>query len=236
MIITRPIALRIALIFVLTVVLQVSFFSQLLLLGAIPTIVPAVVVSLGLLGGGTVGAVSGFTIGFLVDSVLLQTLGVSSLVLLSVGYVAGRYRESADITKPLGSALLIGGFTLLSALGVGALELLLGVDAPVSLLVLREIIVQALLAVVLGFAVYPLVRRVLAPALIDYVPAPRRVAMPGLRRRGARRRRPRSVRPATKADVVADGASAGRPRARAHGRSRLGRAPRRRSTVDGGLT
>ncbi len=205
MIITRPIALRLGLIFGFTVVLQVSFFSQLSLLGAIPTVVPAVVVSLGLLGGGTVGAVSGFTIGFLVDCVLLQTLGVSSLVLLSIGYVAGRYREGADITKTGVSALLIGGFTLLAAVGVGALELMLGVEASVSLLVVREIIVQALLAVVIGLAVYPLLRRALAPALVDYVPAPRRIRAPQLRHRRNRGGRPRSVRPATRADFTVDG-------------------------------
>ncbi len=233
MIITRPIALRIALIFVLAVVIQVAFFSQLSVLGAIPTIVPAVVVSLGLLGGGTVGAVSGFTIGFLLDSVLLQTLGVSSLVLLSVGYVAGRYREGADITNPVVSAVLIGAFTMVSAVGVAALELMLGVDAPVSLLVVREIAVQALLAVMLGFAVYPLARRVLSPALIDYVPAPRRIAVPGLRRRGSRSERSRSVRPQTRADMASRD---GRPRRGGiHEGSRL-RSARPRSTVEEGVS
>ncbi len=63
-------------------ILQVSFFSYLSILGATPYVVPVVVVSLGLLGGGVVGAVCGFAAGLLMDSVLLQTLGVSSLVLL----------------------------------------------------------------------------------------------------------------------------------------------------------
>ena len=54
-----------------------------------------VVVILGLLGGAVVGAVCGFAAGLLLDSVLLQTLGVSSLVLLSIGYLAGRYRRAS---------------------------------------------------------------------------------------------------------------------------------------------
>ena len=62
-----------------------------------------VVVSLGLLGGGVVGAVCGFVAGLLLDSLLLQTLGVSSLVLLSIGYLAGRYREGVEITSWPGS-------------------------------------------------------------------------------------------------------------------------------------
>ena len=65
---------------------------------------------------------------------------------------------------------------------------MLGVDAPVSLLVIREILVQGLLAVLLAFGVYPLVRRIVRPALIDYTPAPaRRLLAGGRRRRGAHR-------------------------------------------------
>ena len=144
-------------------ILQLSFFSYLSILGATPYLVPVVVVALGLLGGGVVGAVCGFAAGLLVDSLLLQTLGVSSLVLLSIGYLAGRYREGFEIRNKLVPALLAGGFTLLGATGFAAIELMLGVDAPVSLLVVREILVQSLLAIGLGFVVYPLLRRVLAP-------------------------------------------------------------------------
>ena len=64
---------------------------------------------------------------------------------------------------------------------------MLGVDAPVSLLVVREILVQGLLGVVLGFGVYPLVRRIVRPALIDYTPAPAKRLLGGGRRRRARR-------------------------------------------------
>ena len=94
-----------------------------------------------------VGAVCGFAAGLLIDSLLLQTLGVSSLVLLSIGYLAGRYREGFEIRNGIVPALLAGGFTLLGATGFAAIELMLGVDAPVSLLVVREILVQSLLAI-----------------------------------------------------------------------------------------
>ena len=187
MIVTPKMAIRIGLLLIVTVVLQVSFFSYLSVLGAAPYVVPVVVVALGLLGGGVVGAACGFAAGLLIDSVLLQTLGVSSLVLLLVGYFAGRYREGIEITGSVVPALLSGAFTLLAAAGFSAIELMLGVDAPVSLLVVREILVQGLLGVVLGFGVYPLVRRIVRPALIDYTPAPARRLLGGGRRRRARR-------------------------------------------------
>ncbi len=189
MIVTPRIAIRVALIVIAAVILQLSFFSYLSILGATPYLVPVVIVSLGLLGGGVVGAVCGFAAGVLIDSLLLQTLGVTSLVLLSIGYLAGRYREGFEIRNGIVPALLAGGFTLLGAAGFAAIELMLGVDAPVSLLVVREILLQGLFAVVLAFAVYPLVRRALGPALVDYKPSTRSLVPGRLRRQRTRRSR-----------------------------------------------
>jgi rod shape-determining protein MreD len=183
MIVTRRIAFRLALIAILGIVLQVSFFSKIDLFGSAPDVIPVIVISLGLLGGAVVGAVCGFAIGFLLDSVLLQTLGVSSLVLLTIGYLAGRYRESAEISNRWIPALIAGGLTLVGATGFAAIQLMLGVDTPVSLLVVREIVVQSLLAIPLALAIYPLLRRVLAPALIDHPPTRRRLLLSRLRRR-----------------------------------------------------
>jgi rod shape-determining protein MreD len=167
MIVTWRIGIRLALILIVTVVLQISFFSYLTFFGTTPNVVPLMVVSLGLLGGGMIGAVCGFTAGLLLDSALLQTLGVSSLVLLGAGYLAGRYREGAEVSNSLIPPLLAGVLTTAAAAGFAAIQLMLGVHTPVSLLVLREIFVQGLLAVVLTIPIYPLIRRALRPALVD---------------------------------------------------------------------
>jgi rod shape-determining protein MreD len=192
-IITRRSAIRVALIVVVSVLLQISFFSYLSFFGTTPTIIPLVVIVLGLLGGAVLGAVCGFATGLLLDSALLQTLGVSSLVLLGVGYLAGRYREGTEISNSLVPPLLIGGLTTVAAAGFAAIELMLGVRAPVSLLVLREIVVQGLLAVVLAIPLYPLIRRLLRPAIVDDFAA-RRARSPiraGASRRRAKGRRTR---------------------------------------------
>ena len=188
MIVTPRIGIRVGLIVVLAVILQVSFFSYLSLLGATPDALSVVIVSLGLLGGGVIGAVCGFAAGFLLDSVLLQTLGVSSLVLLTIGYLAGRYREGFEIQGPLAPAALAGALTALGALGFSAIQLMLGVETNVSLLVLREIIIKGLLAFLLALPLYPLIRRLLRPALVDESPAKRRaLSVDRLRRRSRRR-------------------------------------------------
>jgi len=192
MIVTWRIGLRIAIIIVVAVVLQLSFFSYLTLFGTTPNIIPLVAVSLGLLGGAMVGAICGFALGFVVDSTLFATLGVSSLMLLAVGYVAGRYREGTEISNTLMPPLLIGVLTVASAAGFSAIQLMLGVETQVSLLVLREIFVQGLLAFLLAIPFYPLIRRVLRPAIVDDVVAGRRMRTPispGARGRGRRSRR-----------------------------------------------
>lgn len=182
MIVTPPILIRLALLILATVIVQVSFFSDISILGTSPDVITVVVVALGLLGGGVTGAVCGFVAGLLLDSALLQTLGVSSLVLLAAGYLAGRYREGWEFTGLLAPALLAGGLTLLAASAFATIQVMLGVDAPVSLLVVREVIVKAVLSFLLMFAVYPVVRRILRPALVDdsskrgVLPSPARTA------------------------------------------------------------
>ncbi len=215
MIVTRRITLRLGLILIAAVVLQVAFFSLIGVLGSTPDVLPVVVVSLGLLGGAVAGAVCGFIAGFLVDSVLLQTLGVSSLVLLSIGYLAGRYREGSAVSNRWTPALLAGGLTLVGATGFAALQLMLGVDVPVSLLIVREIIVQALLATLLALGIYPLLRRILAPALIDHQPSssPRRLTIRGLRRR----RLGRKPAPAAAGSTAITGSHRGARRRRRRG-------------------
>jgi rod shape-determining protein MreD len=176
MIITVRIGLLIAAVIVVAVVLQTSFFSTVPLLGAVPNVVPVVVICLGLLGGAVVGAVAGFAAGLLLDSILLQTLGVSSLALLIAGYLAGRYREGFEIANPLVPIALVGGLTLVGQAAFAAIQLTLGVEAPVSLLIIREIVVQALLAALLAIPIYPGLRRLLRPALIEDAPRRTRAA------------------------------------------------------------
>jgi rod shape-determining protein MreD len=166
-ILTPKIVVRIALIALLGVLLQLSFFSQVELFHVSPDILPALVVCLALLGGSLTGAVAGFSIGFFVDCLLVEALGVSSLVLLGVGYVAGLYRERFEIHNSLVPALLCMGLTLAAELGFGAVQLLLGIDAPVSLLIVRDMLLKSVYAFFLGWPIYLLVRRLLRPALVE---------------------------------------------------------------------
>ncbi len=167
MILTPKIVARIAAIGLIGVLLQLSFFSQVELFHVSPDILPALVVCLALLGGSLTGAVAGFSIGLFLDCLLVEALGVSSLVLLSIGYLAGLFRERFEIHNSLVPALLCMGLTLAAELGFAAIQLLLGIDAPVSVLIVRDMLLKSVYAFFLGWPLYLLVKRLLRPALVE---------------------------------------------------------------------
>ncbi|HET8565458.1 MAG TPA: rod shape-determining protein MreD [Solirubrobacterales bacterium] len=167
MILTPNIVVRLVAIIVAGVILQLSFFSQVALFHVSPDVLPALVVVLGLFGGTLTGAVVGFSVGFLLDCLLIAPLGGGSLVLLATGYLAGLFRERFEIHSPLVPPLLCMGLTLFAELGFGAVELMLGIDAPVSPLVIRDMLLKSIFAFFLGWALHALLRRVLRPALVE---------------------------------------------------------------------
>jgi len=166
-ILTGKIVARIVAICMLGVLLQLSFFSRVELFHVSPDILPALVVCLGLLGGSLTGAVSGFGIGFFLDCLLVEALGISSLVLLGIGYLAGLFRERFEIHSSLVPALLCMGLTMLAELGFGLVQLMLGLDAPLSTLVIRDLLLKSVYAFFLGWPIYLGMRRALRPALVE---------------------------------------------------------------------
>ena len=80
--------------------LQLSFFSRVALFHISPDVLPALVVSFGLLGGTMTGAVTGFSIGFLLDCLLIEPLGGASLVLLAPATSPASSASASRSTAP----------------------------------------------------------------------------------------------------------------------------------------
>jgi rod shape-determining protein MreD len=111
------------------------------------------------------GAIFGFGTGLLVDLMLVQTLGVTSLLYIAIGYWAGRLRELRDPAHGLVPLALGAAATLFAGIGMALIQFLLGVSAPVSLLLLQQIFITMLVNTLLALPVYALVRRVIQPTL-----------------------------------------------------------------------
>jgi rod shape-determining protein MreD len=159
--------LRLVLLGFFGVVIQESAVSQVSIFGVSADLTPLLVMAVGLLCGSLTGAIFGFATGLLIDLVLVQTLGVTSLLYIVIGYWAGRLHELRDPSHelvPLAAGALAATF---AGLGMAVIQFLLGVDSPVSLLLLQQIFIVVLVDTLLALPVYALVRRIIRPALPD---------------------------------------------------------------------
>ena len=157
--------LRLILLGLVAVLVQESAISQVTVFGVSADLTPLVVMSVGLLCGSLTGAVFGFFTGLLIDLVLVQTLGVTSLLYIAIGYWAGRLRELRDPSHelvPLAGAAIASAF---AGLGMALIQFLLGVDAPVSFLLLQQILIVVLVNTLIALPVHALVRRIIRPVL-----------------------------------------------------------------------
>ncbi len=158
---------RLALLCVLGGIFQLTTVSQVSIFGVPADLSPLLVASVGFLCGSVPGAVFGFSLGLFIDTALLQTLGVNSLVLTGIGYGAGRVRELRDPAHTLAPVLVGAAATAIAAVGFSLLQFLLGVEAPVSLELLRQILMTIVLNTLLALPVYAICRRALLPYLPD---------------------------------------------------------------------
>jgi rod shape-determining protein MreD len=147
------------------VILQIAAVSQVELFGTNADLSPLVVAAVGLMVGSLPGAIFGFGVGLFLDLALVQTVGLSSLVYLAVGYWAGRWLELRDPQGPLVPFAVGAAATAVATIGYSLMQFLLGVDAPVSFLLVREILATILLNALIAGVVTALVRRWLTPAL-----------------------------------------------------------------------
>jgi rod shape-determining protein MreD len=157
--------LRIAAIAFVAVVIQEAAISQISIFGVSADITPLVVMSIGLLCGSMPGAMTGFGVGLLVDLALVQTLGVTSLLYIAIGYWSGRLRELRDPSHGLVPLAVGAAATAVAGIGMAIIQFLLGVDAPVSLLLIQQIFLTVLVNTLVALPVYEIVRRTIYRAL-----------------------------------------------------------------------
>ncbi|HWD10737.1 MAG TPA: rod shape-determining protein MreD [Solirubrobacteraceae bacterium] len=156
---------RVAALSIVLVFFQIGVVSEVPVFGVNADLSPLLVAFIGLLCGSMLGAVAGFAIGLLVDLTLLQTLGLTSLVFTLIGFWCGRLRELRDPQAAL-TPLLVGcAASAVSLIGYSLMEFMLGVDAPVSFELLRQIVLGIVVNTVVALPMWAIVRRALEGAL-----------------------------------------------------------------------
>lgn len=159
--------LRLTLLACVAALLQVVAISQITIFGVPTDLSPLLVMAVGLLVGSVAGASYGFAVGLLIDLALGQTLGITSLLYVFIGYGSGRLRELRDPAHGLLPMAVGAAATAVATIGFATMQFLLGVAAPVSLLLIRQILITIVINTLLALPMYALVRRVLDPLMPD---------------------------------------------------------------------
>ncbi len=163
--VSNNLVLRLGAFVVFVVFFQIGVVSEVPVFGVNADISSLLVAFVGLMCGSTVGAACGFAVGLLVDLALLQTLGLTSLVFTLVGYWCGRLRELRDPQGALTPLLVGAGASATALVGYSLMEFMLGVDAPVSFELLRQIVLGVFVNTIVALPMWALTRRVLEGAL-----------------------------------------------------------------------
>lgn len=159
--------LRLVLLGLTVVILQVAAVSQVVVFGATADLTPLAVAAVGLMCGSITGALFGFFVGLFFDAALVQTMGLTSFVCVLAGYGAGRLRELRDPQATV-IPMVVGALaTAITTFGYGLMNFMLGIDAPVSFLLLRVILATIVFNALIAVPVFALVRRWLGSALPD---------------------------------------------------------------------
>ncbi len=163
------IAVRVGVVVFVASVFQVAVFSGWELLGGFPDVLLVTVVSVALLRGAVVGAVTGFAGGLLVDTATLGTLGLTSLLLAVAGHLSGRYGETSGRDRSFVPYVAVGVIAVLVGVGGYLVHFLLG-DAVSARLALPPVLPSALLDVLMVWPVYRLCRAVVGTAAAEAPP------------------------------------------------------------------
>ena len=147
----------------LAVILQLSVFSQVILVHGHPQLLLVTVISVALLRGAIFGALGGFCAGFLADTGVFGMLGFTALLLTLAGYWTGRYGETTGRDRAHAPLLSVAVVTILYEIAALILHFMLGQHAPAREVLLDATLPTVLLNLVLTFPVYAVVKRVLRP-------------------------------------------------------------------------
>lgn len=156
-------ALKVVLLLFAAVVVQATIVGSIEILRGTPDLVLVLLLVIALLRGSVVGALGGFWAGFLLDTVYLGTLGVTSLLLTLGGYWIGRYGETTGRDRAHAPFVSVAVVTVLYAVGELALHFLLGEPVEARAALVDALPATLLLNLLLTVPVYALVRRLLAP-------------------------------------------------------------------------
>jgi len=149
---------RLAAVLIVAVLLQTTVAPNIRILGANPDFVLVFVVAVALLRGAEIGAAFGFVAGGIVSIALFEPPGVRSLALVAVGYLVGRYSETADLSPSVAPIVSVFAATLIAESLELLAQFLFGREVPLLYLMGRWVIPLLVLDSLLAVPLYLVAR------------------------------------------------------------------------------
>ena len=149
---------RLVVMLAIATLLQTTVAPNIRILGANPDFALIVVVCVALLKGSEIGAVFGFLTGTLVAIALMEPLGLSAFVFVLIGFLAGRYAETADLSAGYAPLVSVFAATLLADVLLAMAQYLLARQVPLGFFLGRVLVPSLILNTLLAAPLYLVVR------------------------------------------------------------------------------
>jgi len=150
--------LRLGVLLAVAVFLQTTIAPNIRIMGANPDFALIIVVGVALVVGAELGAVFGFLTGTLVAVALIQPLGLGAFVFVLVGYLAGRYAETADLSAGFAPLVAVFSATLFAEVLLAVAQTLLERQVPIGFFLGRVLFPSIVLNTLLAVPLYLVVR------------------------------------------------------------------------------
>jgi rod shape-determining protein MreD len=149
---------RLGAVLLVAFLLQTTVAPNIRIMGANPDFALIIIVSVALVMGPEIGAVFGFLAGTLVAIALIQPLGLSAFAFVLIGYFAGRYAESADLSAGFAPLVAVFAATVLAGLMLAVAQALLERQVPLGFFLGRVLVPSVVLNTLLAAPLYLVVR------------------------------------------------------------------------------
>ena len=149
---------RLVIMLFVAVLLQTTVAPNIRILGANPDFALIIIVCVALIKGSEVGAVFGFLTGVMVAIALMEPFGLSAFVFVLVGYFAGRYAETADLSAGFAPLLTTFAATLVANILFAMAQSLLERQVPMGFFLGRVLVPSLIINTLLAAPLYLVVR------------------------------------------------------------------------------
>jgi rod shape-determining protein MreD len=155
---SAPEIARLGVILLVALLLQTTLAPNVRVMGANPDFALIIVVCVALLKGSETGAIFGFLTGTLVSVALMEPFGLSAFVFVLVGFLAGRYAETADLSAGFAPLLSVFVATLIADVLLAMAQFLLARQVPLGFFLGRVLVPSLVLNTLLAAPLYLVVR------------------------------------------------------------------------------